>query len=157
MPRTFPRRPRRILGSRHLLRDLFTTMHRPRVLVAEDDEELRALLVLTLSEADYDVVQAANGVELQCWLDAATRFGDRHHTFDLVITDLRMPGLSGLDVLEQLRLVDWATRVILISAFADEEVQRDASRLGAAAVLAKPFGLEEFLGAVRSLVPPLAA
>jgi CheY-like chemotaxis protein len=151
-----PSRTRRRSSTRGLLGRLFGSMQRPRLLLAEDDEALRSLLVLSLSEAGYEVVAAGNGVELQAWLDAATRVGRRHLVFDLVITDLRMPGLSGLEVLARLRQTDRQTRVILISAFADAELAREARRLGALAVLAKPFALHELVAAVQAAVPAAA-
>jgi DNA-binding NarL/FixJ family response regulator len=65
-----------------------------------------------------------------------------------------MPAQNGLEVLKSLREKDWATSVIFISAFADDAVRAKAKRMGAAAVLSKPFSISDFVCVVRSVAPP---
>jgi DNA-binding NtrC family response regulator len=108
-----------------------------RVFVAEDDEEFRKLLVSVLVRAGFDVVEARDGVELAELLVAAAADGG----VALVVTDVRMPGQSGLAVLAALREHDVDTPVILITGFGDGVTRAEAERLGATAVLDKPFGL----------------
>jgi DNA-binding NtrC family response regulator len=69
---------------------------------------------------------------------------------DLIITDVRMHGVTGLEILAGLRENDWSTPVILMTAFGDAELHAEAMRLGALAVLDKPFELD----ALRTLVRP---
>lgn len=120
---------------------------RALVVLAEDDDALRSFLADVLRQDGYDVIEAANGREL-FWL---VETQERHHPVDVVITDLRMPSYSGLDVVEAWAAVGSAERVILISAFPDPEVQRRAESVGAT-LLPKPFRVER----LRQLVSDLA-
>lgn len=126
----------------------------PRVLVAEDQPEMRALLRRALQRRGYEVVDAADGPGL---IDAIVRglLAARTQVPDLIVTDVRMPGFSGLEVLARLRREGWSTPVILITAFGDAQLHEDAARLGAARVLNKPFAMEDLVAAVEALVPPL--
>ena len=72
---------------------------------------------------------------------------------DLVITDVRMPGPSGVEMLEWLRGVVWSIPVIVITAFGDPVLHAEARRLGALAVLDKPFDVNELLALVRHNAP----
>jgi len=121
-----------------------------RVLLAEDDYEMRALLSLALREAGYDVCECGNGADLLTTLSLleASTAG----VFDLVISDIRMPGASGLDVLEDLRHRKGVPPVILITAFGDDETHARARQLGAAAVFDKPFETDDLLSKVREVL-----
>jgi CheY-like chemotaxis protein len=122
---------------------------RARLVVADDDEQMRALLIHVLTEEGYEVIEAADGKELTELLQAGA---DRVNV-DAVITDIRMPGMSGLDVLADLRTDDWSTPFIVITAFPDEDVAAESARLGAVAIFAKPFGLRELVSTIQSLLP----
>jgi DNA-binding response OmpR family regulator len=67
---------------------------------------------------------------------------------DLILTDVHMPGCSGLDVIEVLRDADWKTPVIVMTAFGDDETRARAEQLGAV-MLEKPFRLDSLRAAVR--------
>jgi CheY-like chemotaxis protein len=124
---------------------------RPRILVADDDGQMRSLLAATLRRHGYGVTTCSNGVNLLQQLGHYFRaHGDDE--FDLVITDIRMPGLTGIEVLEGLRGVDGHPPVILITAFGDAETHAAAHRLGAAAIFDKPFELDGFVTAVQRIV-----
>jgi CheY-like chemotaxis protein len=113
-----------------------------RILVAEDDADTREALVEALRMDGYEVIEAHNGWELLQYLatqDAQTETSQ----VDLVISDIRMPGKNGLDVLAGLRCANGSTPFILITGFSDLQIHAEARRLGAAAVLAKPFALEQ--------------
>ena len=116
-----------------------------RLLLAEDDEEMRSLLGSTLRGDGYDIVEAADGAEMLECITAAESSGQ---TMDLVVADIRMPGLTGLQVLERIRQPDFDTPVILITAFGDRATHDKAYALGAAAILDKPFELDD----LRSVV-----
>lgn len=122
---------------------------RPRVLLAEDDPDLRAVLALALRQDGCEVLQARDGHHLRARLGALVYDGGRAEPVDLVITDLRMPGPDGLTTLEWLRERDWTIPVIVITAFGDPEVHAEALRLGALAVLNKPFEVDELRALVR--------
>jgi CheY-like chemotaxis protein len=116
------------------------------VLVADDDEDLRALVVATLRADGYTVIEARDGVEL---LDHLVRaVDDPSERPDVVVTDVRMPNLSGLGVLESLRRAHMALPVVVMTVFADDSVRTMARRLGAVGLLKKPFDFDDLRTAV---------
>ena len=123
----------------------------PMVLVVEDDREMRRLLAMVVRQEGWHVLEASDGTEAAALLQACVGT-DRRFVPDLVVTDVRLPGLSGLDVLTRLRLRDRITPVLVITAFGDDETHARARRLGAAEVLDKPFLLDDLRRAVRRLV-----
>ena len=129
-----------------------------RVLVAEDDREMCRLLAESLREDGYEVMQAGDGLHLRDYIDylRGTITNGRFFDVDVIISDIRMPGASGLDVLAELRKYDSRTPVILITAFGDERTHAEAHRLGAVAVFDKPFDVDGLRAFVRQLVPPHA-
>lgn len=121
-------------------------MHVGRLLLAEDDDEMRRLLASVLRNDGYTVVEAADGQEMLDALTAAqTGGGD---PINLVVADVRMPRLTGLEVLEQICGAHVTAPVILITAFGDPVTHEKAYELGAAAVLDKPFEFDD----LRSVV-----
>lgn len=119
-----------------------------RVLLAEDDPELRSIFATALRRAGYRVVEARDGGEVIDRL-APGRWNPDDEGFAAVVTDVRMPRLSGLDVLAALRSTRWTTPVILISAYCDEETRHEARELGAAVLLEKPIPLDQLVFTVR--------
>lgn len=125
-----------------------------RILLAEDDEEMRRMLAEWLRRDGYLVSEARDGVELTERICEAL-FREGRAVPDVLITDLRMPGRDGLDVVSLLRGADSMIPVILITAFGDEETHRRAARLGADAVFDKPVDLDELRAAVHRHAPPV--
>ena len=126
----------------------------PLVLLAEDDAEFRHLLATVLEEEGYEVVEAGDGLALLASIeDTLTVRRERPEAF-LVVTDVRMPGLTGLDVLAILRCANWATPVILITAFGDEATHAEGRELGAVAVFDKPFNVDALRATVLETIPP---
>jgi CheY-like chemotaxis protein len=129
----------------------------PRILLAEDDLQMRRLLLWALRTAGYQVVEAADGSDL---LDTAEPLilnmcePDSSPRFDLIVSDIRIPGFSGLELLSAIRSCGWTIPVILITAFGDEATHAEAERLNASAVLDKPFDIEDLIGEVRKVVGP---
>lgn len=120
----------------------------PRILVADDQTEMRTLIRKMLVRRGYEVVEASDGPGLvRVLVDGLT--AEEARAPDLIITDVRMPGFTGLEVLARLRREQWTTPVILITAFGDVQLHREALRLGAACVLNKPFDMDELRGAVE--------
>lgn len=75
----------------------------------------------------------------------------RCQPFDLLVVDLRLPGISGLDLLKRARDTSPYTKTILITAYGSPEIEREAYRLNAYRYLHKPFRIEELMGTVQSL------
>src|SRR2546425_4007569 len=88
----------------------------PRILVAEDDREMRRILVSVLRKDGYEVLEAQDGFELLDYLGSPPLIQGRVAQFDMVISDIRMPVFIGMDVLSYLRDTDWTTPLILITA-----------------------------------------
>ena len=107
------------------------------ILLADDDDNLRRVLEFQLLEAGYKVATASDGAEA---LEVFTT-GD----FDCVITDLRMPKLSGLEFLEKIKAEDTEIPVIVITAFGEVETAVAAMKAGAFDYVNKPFNRDEIL------------
>jgi DNA-binding response OmpR family regulator len=123
-----------------------------RVLLADDDPDMRTMVASALRKDGYEVIEARDGWQLLQYLATHTPQVD-DHPIDLVISDIRMPGKNGLDVLAGLRWADASTPFILITGFGDMQTHMEARRLGASAVLDKPFDLEHLRNVVLNLLP----
>jgi len=116
-----------------------------RVLLAEDDLELRSLIAMVLRRNGFQVEMATDGSEALERLASTVLGRTSGRSPDLLITDYRMPKFDGLDVIEALRLVGVRTPIILITAFGDAATHARAEALGVTAVLDKPFDLQDLL------------
>jgi CheY-like chemotaxis protein len=128
----------------------------PRILLADDDPDLRSVISLVLGAQGFDVIEARDGAELldlvsPAFLGPPGQAAPRLPA-ELVISDLRMPGITGLSVLGGLRDLELRIPFILITAFGDAATHALAHQLGATAVLDKPFDMPSFLGLVRACV-----
>ena len=112
-----------------------------RILVVDDEPAQRELVGGFLSKQGFDVVEAAGGGE------AVARF--KREPFDLVLTDQRMPDLSGLEVLEAVRSASPETAVVIMTAYGTIETAVSAIKAGAADYLTKPLNLDELLHRVH--------
>jgi two-component system response regulator (stage 0 sporulation protein F) len=116
----------------------------PRVLLADDDEDLREELASALAEDGFEVVQASDGNQLlEAVVKALTDDGG-HTVYDAIVTDVAMPGFSGIDVLTAMRTRTARIPVLVITGFSDERTLNKAASLGAVAVFRKPFELDDF-------------
>jgi CheY-like chemotaxis protein len=123
----------------------------PRILVAEDDPEMRRLLVWNLRKAGFETVECSDGWELLDHLGNPVLSGEPDD-FDLIVSDIRMPGVTGLEVLEGIHETEWFVPMILITAFGSDEVHRQAEELGAAGIFDKPFDVEELIQRIREVL-----
>ena len=105
--------------------------NKKRILIVEDDEEMRSLLKDFFEEDGFETDSASNGSE------AFRKIAKE--PFDLIITDIRMPGLTGLDILPGIRKLQPEAPIIVITAFGSEEVQQKAFERGATSYLEKPI------------------
>lgn len=115
-----------------------------RILVIEDDSEMQALLKDFMEEEGYEVDSVEDGS--QAFRKLAKE------TFDLIITDIRMPGLNGLDILPGLKQIQPGVSTIVITAFGSEEIHRRAITRGADAYLEKPLHLDQLRTLIQEMV-----
>jgi DNA-binding response OmpR family regulator len=125
--------------------------HRVRVLVAEDDPEMRRLVADALRKDGYEIVEEPDGGRLLVRIAAIYSFDRTSDPFDLIVSDVRMPVCSGLDILQGLRDAHWKTPVVLMTAFGDDETRARASKLGAS-LFDKPFTMQALRAKVRELL-----
>src|SRR5688572_20590831 len=119
-----------------------TERRRPRILVADDERSMRELLAIVLRREGYDVVLAENGREAIALIEK--------EPIDLLISDIKMPDVSGVDVLRAAKRVDQDILGIMITAFASADTAIEAMRLGAHDYLSKPFDVDELKIKVRN-------
>ncbi|MCC6524004.1 MAG: response regulator [Polyangiaceae bacterium] len=123
-----------------------------RMLLVEDDRELRTLLAEIFAADGFSVVAVGTGIDLLRWLEPSL-FEEEEEQFDVVVSDVRIPGFTALEVLSGL---PFGARppVVLITAFGDEALHRHARALGAAAVFDKPFEVDDLRTTVANLAAP---
>ena len=112
---------------------------RPRILVVDDEASIRDLLAKTLALAEYDVDVAPDG------RSALDRM--RLYPYDLLIADLKMPGMDGLAVIREAKRYKADLPVIIITGFLTESSAIEALNLGVAGYLTKPFRVPQVLAA----------
>ena len=110
-----------------------------RILVVEDEDKLRRILELQLLDSGYDVVKAATAEEALPLIDRS----------DLILTDLKLPGMTGIEMLQLVRRQDSHVPVIVMTAFGTVENAVDAMKAGAADFLLKPFSLDHLTTVVN--------
>ena len=119
---------------------------RPRVVVAEDNDNMRSVIRELIETLGADVVEAASGGELLIMLTD-------EKPVDLLITDVRMPWMTGVQVSLAARNAGLTMPIIVITAFGDDQLRAQVERLGSACLLSKPFCPDELLALARSLLP----
>jgi CheY-like chemotaxis protein len=117
------------------------------ILVVDDAAMVRAQLRAALSSGDYEVIEAADGNEALAQLEA-------HPAVKLIVLDIHMPNMNGLECLELLHARGSTTPVIILTAEADPEIVRRAKALGAKAWLKKPLKVEFLASMVAKAVAP---
>lgn len=122
---------------------------RPRTVLVVDDDALVRWSIRSILERSFHVIEAADGAEALGLLEAETA--------DLVVSDLAMQGMDGLTFIEELRRRKHPAKVLILTAFDTEDVDKRAFRLGVAGVLRKPVDLPSLYEVVRSHLenPPI--
>jgi excisionase family DNA binding protein len=121
-----------------------TTAERPRILVVDDESSIRDLLAKTLALAEYDVDTAADG------RSALERL--RLYPYDLLIADLKMPGIDGLSVIREAKRLKVDLPVIIITGYSTETAAIEAVNLGVSGYLTKPFRVPQVLAAAAKAI-----
>lgn len=127
------------------------TVRRRQVVLAEDDRDMRNLLAQNLRRAGISVVEATDGSVLLDKLNGLRANCDQELP-DLIVSDVHMPGKTGLEALDQFRREYPEVPIIIITAFGDAETVLAAQALGAVAVFDKPFDLLAFRETVINLL-----
>jgi DNA-binding response OmpR family regulator len=115
-----------------------------RILVVEDDEEMNEMLEATLQSQGYNVSTAYNGQQA---IDRC-----KQETYDLIITDVRLPGMDGVEMLGKIKKIQPRLKSIVITGYASEDTPVRAIRYQVSDYLFKPFSLQYFLGAVNRTI-----
>jgi two-component system response regulator (stage 0 sporulation protein F) len=136
-------------------------IRRLRVFLAEDDPQMRRLIAESLRRDGHFVVEAPDGPALLS--DLGHVFWGNHPDGEgsLIISDARMPGRGGLAILHGIRRFPWCPPFILITAFGDQALHDEATRLGVHRIFDKPFDLDDLRQVVNQLArndgPPAIA
>ena len=115
----------------------------PRILLAEDDDSLRGFLTRALERAGYEVCACADGDEAAAALD---------ETWDLLLTDIVMPGLDGIEVARQAAAKHPGLRIMFITGFAAVALAAHDKAPAGAKVLSKPIHLREIVSEVERMI-----
>ncbi|NLN59583.1 MAG: sigma-54-dependent Fis family transcriptional regulator [Deltaproteobacteria bacterium] len=115
-----------------------------RILIVDDDPSMRLALSETLESCGYEVESADNGSE------ALKKFQGR--PFEVVVTDMRMPRMGGMEVLKGVKKISPRTPVILITAYGTVSTAVEAMKEGASEFIMKPFSLDDLQGVVKNVL-----
>jgi len=119
-------------------------MSKVKILIAEDEKVMREMLVDYLSMFDYEIDQAENGkVAWEKWNQAK---------YNLVVSDINMPEMSGIDLLKNIKTADNTFPVILITGVTIEKARKSAEDYKADAFLSKPFKIKELLATIEEVL-----
>ena len=124
-----------------------------RVLVVEDEELIRETVALALSDEGFDVLTASDGTAVLEMFHRSQGGGDREIShLDLIVLDLMLPGVNGLDLCRLLRHEGYSVPILILSAKGSETDRVVGLEVGADDYLIKPFGMRELIARVRALL-----
>jgi DNA-binding response OmpR family regulator len=126
--------------------DLQATSPRPRILLAEDEEMIRRSLAFGLSRAGYQADGFANG---QLAYDA---FLARKGQYDLVITDVQMPLMDGMELVQRLKETHPDLPILVMTGYGEGELEGRLESLGNCQIVGKPFRLDDLMERIRLLI-----
>lgn len=124
--------------------------HCGKVLLVEDNAGVRELLASVLNDLGFEVVEANDG------LQALRIFQDNDETFDLVVSDITMPNMNGIDLYRKISGLNSATKVLLVSGHTDLEIPSNVPARHNITLLRKPFPLKNFSEIVRKVLAETA-
>ena len=116
----------------------------PHILIVDDDDRIRSLLQRYLSDNGYRTSIAADATEAQSKMDALT--------YDLLVLDIMMPGVTGLEFTEKLRQAENSVPILLLTALAETENRIEGLAVGADDYLPKPFDPKELLLRIQNIL-----
>ncbi|MCA1032128.1 response regulator [Bacillus timonensis] len=116
-----------------------------KLLIVDDQYGIRILLNEVFNKEGYQTFQAANGVQA---IDIVKK-----HSPDLVLLDMKIPGMDGIEILKRLKAIDEDIQVIIMTAYGELDMIQEAKDLGAITHFAKPFDIDEIRDAVKKHIP----
>lgn len=115
-----------------------------KILIVDDQYGIRILLNEVFQKEGYTTFQAANGYQA---IDIVEK-----HSPDLVLLDMKIPGMDGIEILKRLKAINQEIRVIIMTAYGELDMIQEAKDLGAITHFAKPFDIDEIREAVKKHV-----
>ncbi len=115
-----------------------------KILIIDDQLGIRLLLTEVFKKEGYITAQASNGVEALAMLEQ-----DRP---DLVLLDMKLPGMDGLEILRRIRKIDSDLKVIMMTAYGELDMIQEAKQLGALKHFTKPFDIDEMRLEVQAIL-----
>jgi two-component system phosphate regulon response regulator OmpR len=125
----------------------------PGVLVVDDDPDVVEILVDVLRRRGYRAAGVRDGSDAMADRSRVIPSFGPLSSVDVVVTDLVMPGESGLALMRHVRRHNWPVAIVVVSAFGDQQLRAQAEELRAAAILHKPFYLDELLTVIYRVAP----
>lgn len=113
-----------------------------KILIVDDQFGIRILLNEVFQKEGYKTFQAANGLQA---LDIVKK-----HDPDLVLLDMKIPGMDGIEILKRMKAIDPEIRVIIMTAYGELDMIQEAKNLGAITHFAKPFDIDDIRAAVKN-------
>ena len=127
-------------------------MNRHRVLLAEDDYDVRDSLRELLEARGFDVVDFGDATGVASYMEDGMLRDIPRPRVHALLTDLRMPNMDGVEMLERFHALGWELPVVVVTAFGDPETRARVTDLGAAAVLDKPVEGDELVRTLRRVI-----
>ncbi|MEC1259246.1 response regulator [Bacillus swezeyi] len=120
-------------------------MMNEKILIVDDQYGIRVLLNEVFNKEGYKTFQAANGIQA---LDIVKK-----QRPDLVLLDMKIPGMDGIEILKRMKVIDEEIRVIIMTAYGELDMIQESKELGALTHFAKPFDIDEIREAVKTYLP----
>ncbi|WP_156476251.1 sporulation initiation phosphotransferase Spo0F [Bacillus nakamurai] len=120
-------------------------MMNEKILIVDDQYGIRILLNEVFNKEGYQTFQAANGIQA---LDIVVK-----ERPDLVLLDMKIPGMDGIEILRRMKMIDDSIRVIIMTAYGELDMIQESKELGALTHFAKPFDIDEIREAVKKYLP----
>ena len=115
-----------------------------KILIAEDEVVMRSMLSDYLQDFGYEIIEAENGaIAWEMW---------KKHKCDILVTDINMPDMNGIQLLQQIKEVDKAFPVIVVTGVAAETAKSQAIEFGADVFLAKPFKMKDLIENINKIL-----
>lgn len=116
-----------------------------KILIVDDQFGIRILLNEVFHKEGYTTFQAANGLQ-------ALEIVEKHDP-DIVLLDMKIPGMDGIEILKRMKVINPDIRVIIMTAYGELDMIQEAKGLGAITHFAKPFDIDEIRTAVKNHLP----